>query len=108
MDQFPKPPETFLEFQLHFPKLGKAWELLADAGKEGPLDNKTARLVKLAIAIGNMREGAVHSCVRKARAIGITRQEIDQVISLAAGTLGMPATVAIYSWVQDELDEQKD
>jgi hypothetical protein len=29
--------------------------------KEGPLDAKTARLVKLAVAVGAMREGAVHA-----------------------------------------------
>ena len=26
---------------------------------------------------------------------------IDQVVALAAGTLGLPSTVAAYSWVQD-------
>jgi alkylhydroperoxidase/carboxymuconolactone decarboxylase family protein YurZ len=39
--------------------------------------------------------------VRKAFAMGITREEVEQVIALAAGTLGMPSTVAIYSWARD-------
>lgn len=50
-----------------------------------------------------MREGAVHAGVRKALAQGISRAEIEQIIALAAGTLGLPATVAIYSWVQEVL-----
>jgi alkylhydroperoxidase/carboxymuconolactone decarboxylase family protein YurZ len=86
------------------PKLGQAWEAIHEAGNAGPLDARTARLVRLAIAIGALREGAVHSSVRKAQSLGITTQEIDQVVALAAGTLGLPATVAVYTWVADQLD----
>jgi alkylhydroperoxidase/carboxymuconolactone decarboxylase family protein YurZ len=101
MNQLPTPPETYQEFVRRFPKLGQAWESLHAAGDSGPLDEKTRRLVKLSIAIGALREGAVHANVRKALATGITRQEIDHVLALAAGTLGLPATVATYSWIED-------
>jgi alkylhydroperoxidase/carboxymuconolactone decarboxylase family protein YurZ len=47
-------------------------------------NNKTVRLIKLAIAIGAMREGAVHSGVRKALAAGIAVDEIEQVVASAA------------------------
>jgi len=30
----------------------------------------------------------------------------QQVVALAAGTLGMPSTVANYSWVRDVLDTE--
>lgn len=103
MSRLPTPPDTFVEFTQHFPKLGEAWKLAGEAGRAGPLDEKTGRLVKLAVSLGAMREGAVHSAVRKALAAGVTREEIDQVIALAAGTLGFPATVAVYSWVRDVL-----
>jgi alkylhydroperoxidase/carboxymuconolactone decarboxylase family protein YurZ len=103
MSQLPKPPDTYLEFTKRFPKLGKAWEQLGDAGLEGPLDEKTARLVKLAVAIGCMREGAVHSAARKAVASGASREAVEQVVGLAASTLGLPATVAVYTWVRDVL-----
>jgi alkylhydroperoxidase/carboxymuconolactone decarboxylase family protein YurZ len=63
------------------------------------------RLVKLAVACGALREGAVHASVRKALALGLTRAEIEQVIALAAGTLGLPATVAIFSWVEEAFEE---
>lgn len=103
MKSSPKPPKTYQTFVRRYPKLGEAWEKIAEAGREGPIDAKTARLIKLAIAIGAMREGAVHSSVRKARAAGIAVEEIEQVVALAAGTLGMPSTVAAFTWVHDEI-----
>lgn len=104
MNPLPQPPETYEAFLRRFPKLGLAWEVLAEAGREGPLDEKTARLVKLAVAVGALREGAVHAGVRKALTQSISREEIAQLIALAAGTIGLPATVAVFSWVQDLID----
>ncbi|MGK7871796.1 MAG: carboxymuconolactone decarboxylase family protein [Xenococcaceae cyanobacterium] len=106
MNSTPKPPKTYQQFVKRYPKLEKAWETINEAGREGPLDEKTARLVKLGIAMGAFREGAVHSSVRKALAMGITREEIDQVVALTAGTLGMPSTVAVFTWVQDIAGEE--
>jgi alkylhydroperoxidase/carboxymuconolactone decarboxylase family protein YurZ len=105
MSQLPKPPDAYLEFTRRFPELGKAWEMLGDAGRGGPLDEKTNRLVKLGIAVGNLREGAVHSAVRKALAAGVSREAVEQVLVLAASTIGLPATVAVYTWVRDVLDQ---
>ena len=100
----PKPPKAYEDFVKRYPKLGEAWDAIHEAGNAGPLDEKTARLVKLGIAIGAMREGAIHSSVRKAMAMGVTKTEIEQVIALAAGTLGLPSTVAVYTWVADRSD----
>jgi 4-carboxymuconolactone decarboxylase len=101
MADLPKPPQTFLDFAARFPKLQEGWESIAEAGREGPLDEKTIRLVKLAVAIGAMREGAVHASVRKARALGIPHEAVEQVVALAAGTIGLPAAVAAWSWTRD-------
>jgi alkylhydroperoxidase/carboxymuconolactone decarboxylase family protein YurZ len=101
MAGLPKPPQTFLEFAERFPKLMEGWEALAEAGRVGPLDERTIRLVKLGIAIGAMREGAVHASVRKARALDIPDEALEQVVALAAGTIGLPATVAVWSWTRD-------
>jgi len=105
MESTAKPPKTYDQFIARYPKLGEAWEKIAEAGKDGPLDAKTARLIKLGIAVGAMREGVVHASVRKAKAMGISKAEIYQVVALAAGTLGMPATVAVFSWVEDEIGD---
>lgn len=101
MTRSPKPPKTFERFSKRYPKIREAWDLLGEAAAEGPMDEKTARLVKLGIAIGARGEGAVHSAVRKALAAGVTRGEIEQVIALAASTIGLPSTVAVFTWVED-------
>jgi len=101
-DSLKAPPRAYQEFIQQYPKLAAAWEQIADAGTEGPLDVRTARLVKLAIAIGAMREGAVHSSVRKAASEGVSKADIDQVVALAASTLGMPATVAVFTWTREK------
>ncbi len=105
MSQTPEPPKAYRTFVKRFPKLGQAWDLLGEAGQEGPLDARTARLVKLAVAIGAGREGAVHASARKAKAMGISREEMEQVVALAAGTLGMPSAVAAHRWILDVTDE---
>ena len=86
-----------------FPEVAKAWERIGTAGKAGPLDEKTCRLVKLALAIGAQQEGAVHASVRKGLAMGISREELEQVVVLSAGTLGFPQTVAAFTWIRDLL-----
>ena len=98
-----KPPEMYESFPRRYPKLKEAWEKIAEAGKDDPLDAKTIRLVKLAVAVGSLKEGAVHASIRKAAELNISREEIEQVISLAAGTIGLPSTVAVYSWAADLL-----
>ena len=103
MSDLPKPPATHDDFVEAFPELARAWEVAGAAGKVGPLDEKTCRLIKLALAIGARQEGAVHASVRKGLAMGISREELHQVVALAAGTVGFPQSVAAYTWIQDLL-----
>lgn len=103
MSDLPKPPKTHHEFVSAFPEVAQAWEIIGSAGKNGPLDEKTCRLVKLALAMGAQQEGSVHASVRKGLAMGITREELEQVVALAAGTLGFPQTVAAFTWIKDLL-----
>ena len=104
MPPLPNPPALHEQFVRQHPSLGRAWELISEAGRDGPLDDETARLVKLGVAMGAMREGAVHASVRKALALGIDPKALHQVVALAAGTLGLPATAAVYSWVCELLE----
>jgi 4-carboxymuconolactone decarboxylase len=97
-----RPPAAHQQFVRRFPSLGKAWDLVNEEGGAGPLDAKTQRLLKLAVAIGARREGAVHSGVRKARDAGASLAEMEQVVALAASTIGFPASVAVWSWVREE------
>ena len=76
MSDLPRAPDTHHHFVDTFPEFAKAWETVGAAGKNGPLDEKTCRLIKLALAMGAQQEGAVHASVRKGLAMGITRQEM--------------------------------
>jgi hypothetical protein len=50
--------------------------------------------------MGALREGAVHSSVRKARALGIPRAAIEQAVALAASTIGLQACAALFTWIR--------
>jgi alkylhydroperoxidase/carboxymuconolactone decarboxylase family protein YurZ len=87
------------------PKLWEAYNRLGQAAAEaGPLDARGERLVKLAIAVGAGREGAVHSHVRRALGIGISRDEIRHVAFLAITTVCWPAAIAALSWIEDAFE----
>jgi 4-carboxymuconolactone decarboxylase len=101
----PKAPQKHIDFRERYPRLAAAWDQIGEAGRLGPLDEKTQRLIKLGIALGAQHEGSTHSSVRKALAMGISREEIEQVVTLTAGTLGLPFVVAADTWVQDVLEE---
>lgn len=89
------------------PAVWKAYETLGAAVAEaGPLDAKTRRLVKLALAIGCSSEGAVHSHVRRAVAEGIKPEELRQVMLLAIPTLGLPTAVKALTWIDDVLGSE--
>jgi alkylhydroperoxidase/carboxymuconolactone decarboxylase family protein YurZ len=97
-----KPPRAYEDFVSRFPELGRAWDLIHEGGaRAGPLDERTCRLVRLGIAIAAKQEGAVHASVRKGLALGITREELEQVCALAAGTIGLPAAVAAFCQVRE-------
>ncbi len=103
MAEQPKPPQTFDDFVARFPDIAKAWEMVHDAGAKTHLDAKHARLVKLAIAVGAQREGAVRASARKAAAAGISESELLDVVALAVSTMGFPASVAAFAWIRDAL-----
>jgi AhpD family alkylhydroperoxidase len=99
----PKAHKRFLE---EFPRIGEAYHDLATAAHEaGPLDDQTRQLVKLALAIGDRHEGAVHAHTRRAVQAGIAPEAIRQVVALAVTTLGMANAVAAYTWVNDILEK---
>lgn len=102
----PKPTEHNEQFRREHPSVWNAFARLAEeCHNSGPLDEKTRRLVKVALAIGAGLEGAAHSAVRHAREGGITKQELDHVAILGVTTLGFPAAMRALSWLDDEPTE---
>jgi AhpD family alkylhydroperoxidase len=88
-----------------YPAVWQAFAALGQATAEaGPLDARTRRLVKLALAIGAASEGAVHSHTRRAVDEGISKQELKQVALLAIATLGLPQAVKGLTWIEDITD----
>lgn len=102
MTQLPKP---YLEFQEKYPNVWQAYDQLGTAvHAAGPLNEKTRGLVKLALALGAQKEGAVHAHVRKLVQMEVGADEIRQVALLAMPTLGFPTTTAALTWINDVLE----
>jgi len=99
-------PEPFQRLRQDHPRVLQAYEALANATHEaGPLDERTRRLVKLAVSIGARLEGAVRSHSWQARDAGVTAGEMDHVVLLSLTTIGLPSTVAARTWIATALAE---
>jgi len=84
---------------------GDVWRAFNELGESchqaGPLDEKTSRLVKLALSIGAGLEGATHSAVRNARKSGVSPEEMEHVALLSITTLGLPSATRAWTWISD-------
>ena len=97
-------PARYQHFEKNYPEVMQAVQALGEATQSaGPLDSKTRALVKLAIAVGALREGAVHSHSRRALDVGCTPDQLRHVGVLAITTIGFPSTMAAMSWIEDIL-----
>jgi len=100
-------PTWFKQFGRKYPEVMRAYESLGAATQNaGPLDTKTRALVKLGLAIGAGREGAVHSHTRRALEAGCAPDEVRHVVLLATTTMGFPSMMAALSWVEDVLSRK--
>ncbi|HYF27478.1 MAG TPA: carboxymuconolactone decarboxylase family protein [Baekduia sp.] len=97
-------PDIYKGVADRYPDVHRALEALGAACyAAGPLDDRTARLIKLGIAIGAQADGAVRSHARRALTEGIGADEIRQVALLALTTGGFPTTVAGLGWIEEVL-----
>jgi alkylhydroperoxidase/carboxymuconolactone decarboxylase family protein YurZ len=96
-------PSSIDEFKEKHPSVWDAFSKLGEACHHtGPLDEKTRRLVKLALSVALRHEGGVHSATRRALESGVTRDEMEHVALLAITTVGWPAANAAMTWIADE------
>ena len=101
-----RPPRRFRQFLKDHPEVGRAYQELSRATKaDGPLDARTAELVKLGMSAGMQHQGAVHAHARKGLDAGCTPEELRHAVVLATTTLGFPRMMAAYSWVDEVLEE---
>jgi alkylhydroperoxidase/carboxymuconolactone decarboxylase family protein YurZ len=99
-----KLPDIIEELRAETPEVWDAYEALEKGlAAAGPLDARTQRLVKLALALGARHEGAVHSHTRRALRDGVSRAELLQVALLGVTTLGWPHAMMGRAWILDVL-----
>lgn len=97
-----KLPPSVEKFEDSHAAVWDAFMRLGDAcHKAGPLDEKTRRLVKVALTLGAGLEGGTHSAVRNAKAAGVTDDEMKHVAVLSISTLGFPAAMRALTWIGD-------
>lgn len=98
----PVPSEFNQKFRQDYPEVWQAFSALASTcHSAGPLDDRTRRLVKLALAVGAGLEGGTHSAVRHAADAGISKDELLHIAVLAITTIGFPASMRAASWILD-------
>lgn len=103
-----KPPEFYANAKKKYPEFFDCYEALSKAARAaGPLNEKTAALVKLGLAIGSGLEGATHSSTRKAKAAGCTSEEIEHVALLGVTSIGFPAMMRARAWIGDVLKDDE-
>jgi hypothetical protein len=105
MKRIPKPPKLTKRSCGATRNSLKPGRKISEAGREGPLDPKTVQLIKLSIAIGAMREGAVHSGVRKALASGSPLKRSNRR-SAWLQVLWPAVDGRVFTWIHDEIDKQ--
>src|SRR5574337_886273 len=91
--EFPEFPQNVIK---KYPKIWESFDALGNAvsGLPNGIDKKSQHLIKLGIAIGAGREGAVHSHARRAKKAGFTNEQIYHTALLSITTLGWPGAIA--------------
>ena len=100
-------PEIFTKFQKQYPQISALYEQLSkECHDGGPLDEKTRRLVKLGISIGQESEGGIRSHTRKALEAGASKEEIHHVALLSFTTCGFPKMIAAIKRIEEVLTKK--
>ncbi len=101
-------PRPFRRFLQRYPEVERAhMELSLAVNREGPLDERFRRLVRLGIAIGQQTRGGVKSHARRALEEGFTPDELRHAALLALPTAGFPAMIAAMEWIEQVLEERR-
>ncbi len=98
-------PAFYLEFRERFKEVGDQYENLGKAvHQQGPLDERTRALVKLAISGSSGLNNAFRTHVRKARQQGLTREEMEHVALLFLPTKGLSTTMKALKLIKAEFE----
>lgn len=102
----PKPPKFYEQFTGKYPAVAAKYEALGDAvHTSGPLSERDRALIKLAISGSHLYSSAFKAHLRKALAVGITREEIEHLVLLFLPTVGFPSMMAAMGIVDEQLSK---
>lgn len=102
-----KLPETFQKIVDKYPQVWKAHEQLTMACAEaGPLDRKTAELIKVGICIGSGLQTATQRHAIMAVENGASKEEVYHTALMAMTTLGHPRAAAGWKWINNALESE--
>jgi alkylhydroperoxidase/carboxymuconolactone decarboxylase family protein YurZ len=98
--------KTFTRFKEEFPEVFARHEAL---GKEihekvGPLGEKSRWLIKIAISAACNHKRALATHIKKAKAAGVSDDEIKHALLLLIPTAGFPAFMKAYAVLDDLVD----
>ena len=103
-----KLPGTFKEFCRRFPELGRLHQETGQSlSSAGPLDARTAELVKVGMCVGAGLESALRSHIHRAMSHGASEAEVEHAIVLGMTTCGFPATARAWSWARVQFDRER-
>lgn len=98
-------PATLDSFKQDFPAVWGAYEQLRNScDQAGPLDTKTAELIKIGISVALEHGGGLVAHISQAKKAGAQANEIYQAILLATGLAGFPAVLAAVSTAKNYLN----
>lgn len=98
-------PAHYQALKARYPEVMAALEALGAATQaQGPLDEPTAQLMRMAAAAAVGSEGAVHSHARRALAAGASADQVRHAVLLLVTTIGFPRAAAAMSWVDEVID----
>lgn len=88
---------------------GEIYEAYSSYGKAihedgGPLDEKTKRLMKVAISATIQNEYSLTTHIRKALKAGASLEDVEHTILLVAPTVGFPAMMKAIMVLREEMD----
>lgn len=99
-------PEFFRRFTERFPQVAESYEALGSGVHgHGPLGDRERALLKLAISGSAGLESAFKVHVRKARKLGITREEMEHTALLLLPTRGFPMMMKAMRLIDGEFDD---
>jgi 4-carboxymuconolactone decarboxylase len=102
-----KLPDQYLSIKKRFSKFFTAAKNLGKvASTAGPINAKTAHLIKLAAAAAIRSEGSVHSHAKRALDAGAKPDEIYHALILTTSIIGFPTVSAALSWADDVIKKE--